>query len=417
MSESLQIRLLDVKDWLNKETKSALGPLNDKARGLLREIKDRADDTLQSSQRILDNSQSEMDKNSQKTHRFARNANKFGENLIETVKGVVIPDDFNYDKLYAFYEGLERANVSLEQLRRSAYPYISPYFIFDRRRLDVSFKRQFDITKELHEFLTTKYVKAKTVEQAYSLVDRLVQTLNENKKNEESKTLNHERQDTIERELAEVQQKIVQVQSRAELNELMKLNQQIKELRENVKHRLRYLQKPFFKLQSLARGGEVAVPPDELHKVDDYLRDPLAALAQENDGYPELKSVLNRLDTSMEQNKMKLKSTRLRKAHDQMHEILDKASLAELQIRGKEALAQKKRLLTSETVTASEKELEDLQHRLKELQKESEFAVSRGKSVQVEGARLQERTEHLKNELEKSILQLTNKNAQVDLSS
>ncbi len=417
MSQPMQIRLLDVKDWLSRETKSALGPLNDKAKGLLREIKDRSDDTMQSSQRILDNSQSEMDKNSQKTHRFARNANKFGENLTDVVKSIVIPDDFDYDKLYAFYENLERANVSLEQLRRSAYPYISPYFIFDRRRLDVSLKRQFDITKELQEFLTTKYAKAKTVEQAYSLVDKLVQTLNENKQNEENKKLSNEKQNANERELVEVQQKIDQVQSRAELSELMKLNQQINELRENVKHRLRYLQKPFFKLQSLARGGEVAVPPDELHKVDDYLRDPLTALAQENEGYPELKSVLNRLDASMEQNKMKLKSTRLRKAHDQMHELLDKASLADLQIKCREALIQKKRLLVSDTVTASEKELADLQQRLKELQKESEFAVSRGKSLQVEGARLQERTEHLKKELEKSILQLTNKNAQVGLLS
>jgi len=356
-----------------------------------------------------------MDKNSPKTYRFARNANKFGENLIEAVKAVVIPDDFNYEKLYAFYQNLERANASLEQLRRSAYPYISPYFIFDRRRLDVSLKRQFDITKELHEFLTTKYIKAKTVEQAYSLVDRLVQTLNENRQNEENKKLNQDRQNAIERELTEVQQKITQVQSKTELNELMKLNQQISDLRDNVKHRLRYLQKPFFKLQSIARGGEVPVPPDELHKVDDYLRDPLVALAEENDGYPALKSVLNRLDIAMEQNKMKLKSTRLRKAHDQMHELLDKASLADLQTKSKEALAQRKKLLTSETVTASETELANLQNRLKELQKENEFAVSKSKSLQAEGARLQERTEHLKKELEKNILQLTNKNAQINL--
>ena len=415
MSQSLQIRLLDVKDWLDKETKSALGPLNDKAKGLLREVKDRVDDTRQSSQRVLDNSQSEMDKNSPKTYRFARNANKFGENLIEAVKAVVIPDDFNYEKLFAFYQNLERANASLEQLRRSAYPYISPYFIFDRRRLDVSLKRQFDITKELHEFLTTKYIKAKTVEQAYSLVDRLVQTLNENRQNEENKKLNQDRQNAIERELTEVQQKITQVQSKTELNELMKLNQQISDLRDSVKHRLRYLQKPFFKLQSIARGGEVPVPPDELHKVDDYLRDPLVALAEENDGYPALKSVLNRLDIAMEQNKMKLKSTRLRKAHDQMHELLDKASLADLQTKSKEALAQRKKLLTSETVTASETELANLQNRLKELQKENEFAVSKSKSLQADGARLQERTEHLKKELEKNILQLTNKNAQINL--
>jgi chromosome segregation ATPase len=66
-------------------------------------------------------------------------------------------------------------------------------------------------------------------------------------------------------------------------------------------------------------------------------------------------------------------------------------------------------------VTASERELSDLQNHLRELQKENEFAVSKNKSLQAESARLQERTEHLKKELEKNILQLTNKNTQLNL--
>jgi predicted nuclease with TOPRIM domain len=100
-----------------------------------------------------------------------------------------------------------------------------------------------------------------------------------------------------------------------------------------------------------------------------------------------------------------------------MHDLIDKASLLELQTKGKEALVQRKKLLTSETVTASETELANLQNRLRELQKENEFTVSKSKSFHAEGARLQERTEHLKKELEKSILQLTNKNTQINLSS
>jgi predicted transcriptional regulator len=87
--------------------------------------------------------------------------------------------------------------------------------------------------------------------------------------------------------------------------------------------------------------------------------------------------------------------------------------LTDLQTKGKETLSQRKQLLTSETVTASEEELANLQNRLKELLKENEFAVSKSKSLQAEGARLHERTEHLKNELEKSILQSTNKNVQI----
>jgi hypothetical protein len=90
-----------------------------------------------------------MDKNNPKTYRFARNANKFAQSLTETVKALTVPDDARYERLHAFCNDLEKAVVTAEQLRRGAYPYISPYFIFDRRRLDVSLKRVYDISKEL----------------------------------------------------------------------------------------------------------------------------------------------------------------------------------------------------------------------------------------------------------------------------
>jgi len=413
MSQPLQIQLSSAKEWLLRETAVLHGPLKDKAASLLKEIQARIDDTIQSSQKIFENSEGELNKNNPKTYRFARNANKFAQNLTDTIKPLTVPDSSGHERLNAFYGDLEKAIASSEQLRRGAYPYISPYFIFDRRRLDVSLKRLYDITKELRDFLTTKYSKVKTAEDANSLVDRLIQTTNETKKSQENKTTTEERMGFLEQEIARTQHKTVSIQEEAELKELMKLNQRIEELRENVKYSLRYLQKPFFKLQSLARTGEVAVPLDEMNKLGDYLSDPYMALATEEDGYSVLKSVLQRLDTIITQNRLKLKSTRIRKAKDQIGNILSKESLNQLQKDCKETLTQRKQLLTSDNTTALQNQLTLLQNQLKELQKENELTSSRYKVLQVERGKLQERTEYLRKELEKNIFQLTNKNVQI----
>lgn len=417
MSKPLQINLPDAKGWLSRETKGVVEPLNEKAAGLLKEIKVRVDDTEESGRKILQNSEGELGKNNPKTYRFARNANKFGENLTDTLKTITVPEDGDYQKLYAFYESLEKTVASLDQLRRNGYPYISPYFIFDRRRLDVSLKRLSDITRDLREFMTTKYVKAKTVEHAYSLIDRLAENINESKQSEESIRLNGDMEKTLQTELSELRDRIADVQSRAELNELMKLNQKIEELRGNVKHNLRYLQKPFYKLQSMARVGEVAVPPDELNKLSDYLNDPFMALATDSDDYMTLKSILRRLDGAVSQGKMKLKSTRLRKAQDQIDSLLNKGSLAQLQSLGKNMATQRNQLLASDAVKESEAELKRLQSRLEQLHKESEFASSKVKSLHAGHEKLKERMAYHRNELEKSINQVTGKSVQIMLSA
>jgi len=417
MSQPSQIRLLDVTEWLSRESSSSIKPLKDKASSMLAEIDERIGDTIESSQKIVENSQNEMNRNNPKTYRFARNANKFGQSLIDTLRAVRTSDNVQYDAVQALCDELDKACANIDQLRRNAYPYISPYFIFDRRRLDVFLKRLFDITKELRNFLTTKYASAKTVDEANLQVDRLAHTLTEAKQNEVNLRQAEERMQNLEKEITENKGKLLQVQGRAELNELVKLDQRSEELRGDIKHNLRYLQKPFYKLQSLARTSEVAVPPDEIHKLDNYLADPLIALSSEDNAYPTLRSILNRLDSAIAQGKLKLKSTRLRKAQEQIRAILDKGSLEQLQKNGREALAHRKQLLSSEALRTLQSQLSELQKQLEMLQREHEFVISRSKALKSDQIKLRERAEYLKKELEKKAFQLTRKNVQIVLSS
>ncbi len=416
MSQPVQIQLRNTRDWLSRETRPLVDPLKDKATDLLNETRDRIDDTLQSSQRILENSQGEMNKNNPKTYRFARNANKFADNVSQTLRSIAIPENFDYQRLDNFYGDLEKVLASLEQLRRNAYPYISPYFIFDRRRLDVSYKRLSDIIKDLRDFLTTKYDKARDIEDIQSTIDKLTNTISQAEQNKQKLKVIEEKKSGIEKQIADTRHRIEQVQTREELKELTRLNRRAEELRQKVKRNLRYLQKPFHKLERLTTTGQVAVPLDEMNKLRDYLGKPFLALATEDDGYLTLKSILRKLDTAMAQGKLKLKSTRLRKAQDQIDAILNKDSLSQLHKDCHETLIQRRQLLATGDIQKHQNQLKHLQNQLKQLQKEEELVNSQNKARADEQMKLQERIEQLRNDLERNIAQLTSKNVQIILA-
>ena len=94
------------------------------------------------------------------------------------------------------------------------------------------------------------------------------------------------------------------------------------------------MQKPFIKMQALATsGGGGGITPDELSKVNQYLENPFEALVSEEIGYPMLKEILQKLETLMAEDKLKLKSDKARKAEQSSNEILKNNSLAKLQVK------------------------------------------------------------------------------------
>jgi len=416
LSQPKQIMLTDLKQWINKETAPIIEPLRNKGTNLLKETQERLNDTIESSEKIYENSDREMQKSNPKTYRFARNANKFARSLSETLKTVKVPEKVNQESLQTLGNDLEKKITAALQQRGEAYPYITPYFIIDRRRLDVTLKRLTDIHQELRNFLTTKYTKAKMVEDTSSTIDKMLQTINQADETQKQRQQIEQREKSLQQELMKTQQEVADVQSRPELTELMRAEDRIRELRENVKHSLRYLQKPFFKLQSLARSGNIAIPVDEAKKLGDYLTDPFEALATEEEGHPILKNILRKVDEAITQNKLKLKSTRLRKAQEQIDSVLNKASLNTLHKNCIEARSQKKQLLTSGVSATFENKLVELQEELKQLEKENDLASSRVKALESEHRRLLEKIENEKRELEKTILQLTGKSIQVIFS-
>lgn len=109
LSQPKQIMLTDLKQWINKETAPIIEPLKNKGTNLFKETQERLNVTIESSEKIFENSDREMQKNNPKTYRFARNANKFARSVSETLKAVQVPEKVNYESLQTLGNDLEKS--------------------------------------------------------------------------------------------------------------------------------------------------------------------------------------------------------------------------------------------------------------------------------------------------------------------
>ena len=413
MADALEIKLEDIREWLEQETVSIVEPLKAEGRTFLDDVKTKLDDVLETSDRLLDEAERKMDKGSRKTYRRAKIMYKLARNISEMIEEVTIPGEVSQENLHLLCEELGKTLAKVGRERWKWFPVIAPFFIMNRRRFDVALKKAMDSLKEMRSFSSDKYAKAKAVEDAFSIIDKLHQSLGELDEVESHKKKMELRKGVLEKKVEENQQKITAIQDQSEIVELSQINEEVEELKKEVKHSLRYLQKPFRKFQSLVLSSSYSLFLDETKKLGEYLSSPFEALATEDEGYPMLKKILQKMDDAITQGKLKLKKSRLRKAKDQINDILHKDTLLSLHQSCKEALSKKQQLSTSGTITKSRNELAQLQKNLRDLQKRKELLDSRGAVLERKIKENFGKIEDQKRELEKIVLELTNKKVQV----
>jgi len=413
MSEELEISLKNLREWLERETALIVEPLKAEVTSLLSDLRDKLDDARENCEKLLEDSEKEMLKNNPKTYRRAREAYRLARDILEMIDEISIPEEVSHESLQRLCEGFKNTFSAIGRERARRFPRISPYFIIDRRRLDVGLKKTFESFEELRSFLSDRYEKANAVEGSFLMIDKLLQLLDEFSAVEKRMEKMELRRGVLEKEIAEKQQRITLVESKDEIGELEQINKKIKELEETVKHDLRYLQKPFLKFQNLVRGSGYSLPLDETKKLGEYLKNPFTAFATEDEGYPLLKGILQRMEDAMAKGKMKLKSSRLRKAQQNINEILRKNALNTLHQSCKETFSQRQQLLSSEAMATFQDRLTQFQRDLRELEKHGELMDSRKAILESEQQKIMEKIENQKRELEKIILELTDKNVRV----
>ncbi|MEM3726596.1 MAG: hypothetical protein QXK98_07035 [Candidatus Bathyarchaeia archaeon] len=404
----------EVKSWLERETSSIFVPVHTKAEKLLDEMRDAINNLVDASQMLFDNSAKEIEKRNMKTYGRARALNKLARLFLDRLKQIKVPEQVSYDNLRDFAQETQKAFLVTEVDVRNWFPRISPFFILDRRKFLAVFEKSKISLKELNSFLTKEYVKTKTLEETFQLIEKLAALQKQLEDLKLKKAKVEAEKTSLERELSDKQQKIASLKNEGGLSQLSQLDMEIEALNAEVRHTLQHLQKPFIKLQALSlHGGGSGLKQDELKKLEEYMLNPFNALAAEEENYPLLRSILQKLKRAMSEEKVSLKPDKRRKAEQEIDNILNKNSLADLQRKCVNLALQKKQFSASTSIEEAKHNLSILQAHLENLEKRIDVADSEANAVERAISETEEKIRNYKTAIEKNIFDFTNKRVRV----
>lgn len=415
LSEAVKLSSKEAKSWLERETGSLLAPIHSKAQKLLKEMRKALESLSEVSKMLLENSGKEIEKRNMKTYGRARALNKLAKLFVDRMRQIKIPEKVTYDSFHDFVQETQRAFLVTDVDIRNYFPHISPFFILDRRKFQVVFEKAKGSLKELNNFLTKEYVKIKTLEDTFQLVEKL-QTLEQQLTNfKEQKTKSESEEAQLSKTIAETRQKTDELKAQGSLGQLNKIDSQIEALNSELKQRLQHLQKPFVKLQSLALHGEGSgLTPEEISKLNQHIDKPFEAFTSEEPNHPLLNQILKKLSVLMTQDKLKLKPEKTRKAEQLIQTIFSQNSLADLHQRSLNALSSRKQLFMSPEVAETEKHLSMLKTQLEELERKKKIVEGERVTFEQACSETVGKIKNQKSDIEKNILAATNKRIRIE---
>ena len=368
MSEAKNFSSDDIEGWLKEQTNSTLTPVQTQAQKLCDEMRDSIQNFAEVGKMLVDNSSKEIERRNMRTYNRARAMNKLARLFTDRIKKITIPDQVSYDNLNRFAQEIQKVFIVTDIDIKNWFPRISPFFIMDRRKfLSVHEKAKISLST-LNDFLSKEYVKTKTLEETFQLIDELHSLEQQLLEVEaEKKSIEQERV-PVEKELAELEKQTSELKSEGPVDQLFLIEAEIEKLNKELKQALRHLQKPFKKMQALAlyRGG-AGLTPDERNKLSQYLQKPFKAFSTEQEGYPLLKQILQKMERLMTEGKLKLKSDKKRKAEQDIDAILNRDSLAKIYARCADVAKQEREILNSEKMAETRNNLSMFQEQTKRL--------------------------------------------------
>jgi hypothetical protein len=368
LSEVANFSSNEIKSWLEDETNSILTPVHAQAKKLRDDMRDAIQSVTEVSKMLLDNSAKEIEKRNMRVYNRARALNKLARLFSERIRKVNVPDQVCYDSLNKFAQETQKVFIVTDIDIKNWFPRISPFFIMDRRKFLAIHEKAKESLAALNDFLTKEYIKTKTLEETFQLINELHNIEKQLSDVEaERKSIENERL-PIEQEIAELEKKSAELQGEGPVDQLFLVETEIEKLNKELKHALRHLQKPFKKMRALAlyRGG-AGLTSDERDRLNQYLQRPFKALSAEEAGYPLLKQILQKMERLMNEGKLKLKSDKARKAEQDMDGILKRDSLAKIYKRCADVAARERELLNSAKMEETKRSLSMFQEQTKQL--------------------------------------------------
>jgi hypothetical protein len=144
-----------------------------------------------------------------------------------------------------------------------------------------------------------------------------------------------------------------------------------------------------------------------------YMENPYEAVTLEGSGCPTLKQILEKLSNFLNEDKLKLKPEKQRKAEQAVEEILKRDNIAGLATKCVEVLAQKRQILSSPEMDEAKRSLTQIQQQIDVLKARKSNIETDETMKENQHHDLQEKNRNLKKTIEANVLSFMNKQIQL----
>ena len=125
------------------------------------------------SKMLLENSTREIERRNMKVYNRARALNKLAHLFLDRLKKINPPEEISYDTLNRYAQEIQKVFIVTDIDIKNWFPRISPFFIMDRRKFLAIYERSKQAHQALNDFVTKEYIKTKTLEEAFQLLNEL----------------------------------------------------------------------------------------------------------------------------------------------------------------------------------------------------------------------------------------------------
>lgn len=409
-----EVSLEELRSWLEREAADNLRPIKEQGEKIIGKMKDRLEDFKASCGKLLEEAEKGIERG--KAVRKAKVTQKLSRYFHKQVEKIVFPVQMSYSELDGFHNNLEKMLSSIAKERNAWFPRISPSFILARRRVDFSLSRLSSSITELSGFLSKDYSKGESVERLFVQTDEMIRFIQDLEKHATRREGIEAKMQHLLEISKNTQEHIESLNGKEELAELAENTRKVQQLRKQAKHSLRHLRKPLTKFANLSRGPGYSLSSEEVDKLTQYLEDPFLALATEKAGYPTLKGILTKVERAIDENKLKLKSSRLRKGLESISAITSTDVLNNLHHECTEAFLLNQNLTKSKETRMAKSKMKQLQRRLAEFQRQREAIEARLSSWESEHKDTLEKIEEQKRVIEKSVYETLEKTVNIQIN-
>ncbi len=412
ISSTLEVPIKELKQWVERETVNVLQPFSGQSEKLIVRLKERLGDVREACEKLAEEAGKELEKG--QAVRKAKVTEKLSRYFLKQIDKVAFPTRMSFSELDGLNRALGKTLFSIARERNVWFPRISPVFIITRKRFDFAFTRLAGAVTELGSFLSSDYSKARVLESLISETDEIMRLADGLERLVQQKAISEESIQSFQRMIEETERSIDSMRGGAELGSLAEANLAVQQLKGRVKYDLRHLQKPLMKFANM-RDPEHALTSVEAEKLAQYLENPFTALATEENGYPTLKGILKKVGRAMDGERLKLKSSRLKKAQEEVEEILNGNRLESLRQECARALASSQKLVSSEKAKKAQTRLDELRRSLEELKRGEEAEVVRLDALEREHGQLSDKTKEQKGKVERLVFEVLGKRVSIKL--